>query len=372
MRRSLKILIAVFSAVLLIAVSVHYIKGHSNVEPNSGQVMNTLWIEDHLRTWAPSHNKSLLFSSMFNRASYWHLEAQYNPLSVQLADLGMLYPTNATSVRIDLNYQPWLTNETKYQNETAYLVKNITDSGKSLIIADSASETYRSHPVTWSSFKSAWIERVTTIASEFHPQYYIVVKEPGWYYPMISDRYTNPNVYNVTQWVSLTEKLVNSVKSVSPATKVGVAIAAYDLYNGSQPKNGSLSFNVMYLRDVEKISNLNFIGFDIYGIPDFYGTMKFLDNYGAGGKQVWIPEAWSFPTPDNSSYATLDSMWVHLLYEFAVDINASEIMPFYSDLFASYNLSDNSPSSPSAIITLYQQRTPVFYAYRNLCVNYSV
>ncbi len=367
-------LIAVVIIVIVLAVSIVPIVRHFQ-NKNQGTTLpqiNNAWLNQQLINWYPSSFGCITFAGMFQRASYWHIVATYDPIQVELADLGMLYSASAGPIRIDLNYQPWLQGDTQTQNEMTQLIDNFTSHGHPLIIADSASESYRQYPLPWTEFKQQWISRVTTLASLYHPEYYIVVKEPGWYYPMISDRFTNPLVYNATQWIDLTQNLVQAVKNVSPSTQVGVAVAAFDLYNGSQPKGGGLSFNVQYLHGVESIKNLSFIGFDMYGEPDFYGTMKFLSTYGNGGKSVWIPEAWSSTNPFNASSASLDAKWMKVLYYFALHINATEVMPFYSDQFASYSLNATEPTVPSEIISLYQDRTPIFYEYRNLSQNYSL
>ena len=372
MQKIYKAAIALGISMILVAGGLVYVHIRNGTSNSTSQEMNIAWLNQQLVGWKPQYFGCLTFGAFFDRASYWHLEAVYNPLEVQYADLGMLYSANATAIRIDLNYQPWLTNDTQHIEEMSALIQNITSSNKSLIIADSSSESYRHNPIPWNEFKQAWIQRVTTIASAYHPDYYIVVKEPGWYYPMISDRFTNPLVYNATQWIDLTDQLVSAVKSVSPQTRVGVSVAAYDLYNGSQPKGGGLSFSVQFLRGVEQIKNLSSIGFDIYGIPEFYGTLKFLQDYGTGGKKVWIPEAWPFASPGNSSESQIDTEWMTVLYYFALKINASEVMPFYTDQYASYNLTEDSSLTSAQIISLYQYRTPMFYQFRNLSTAYSI
>ncbi|HZW58485.1 MAG TPA: hypothetical protein VFF30_19510 [Nitrososphaerales archaeon] len=61
-----------------------------------------------------------------------------------------------------------------------------------MIIADASSETYRNNPLPWAQFKEAWAERVQAIESLYHPDYYLIIKEPGWYIAMVSDARTNP------------------------------------------------------------------------------------------------------------------------------------------------------------------------------------
>jgi hypothetical protein len=51
---------------------------------------------------------------------------------------------------------------------------------------------------------------------------------------------------------------------------------------------------------------------------------------------------------------------------FALNIHASSIMPFYTDLFASYDLTDTFPTNASQITALLQERTLVFHEFQKI------
>ncbi len=312
--------------------------------------------------WKPSSYPHIDFGVLFPRASYDNIMTSYNTVDVENADLGMLVSTNASYVRIDIGFDAWLQGKTTVQQEVSSLVGQIGSDGKTLIIADAAAESYRhGGQLPWVQFQDAWVQRVQTLASLYHPGYYIVVKEPGWYAPMISDATTNPAVQDPNSWLNLTRVLADAVHAVSPNTQVGVAIAADSLSSNS-------GLYVPYLRGLANISGVSFMGFDIYTTSGFTNTQNFLNQYGNQGKQVWIAECWSGTgtVAFDSTRSTLDQKWIQLVYYFGEDIGAKMVIPFFTDIFASYSLTSSSPTDPTQIVSLYSQRTPVFYSYGNV------
>ena len=322
------------------------------------------WLDQQLVQWAPGSIYKMSFGAPALALSYGNIYANTSTPQVINADLGMIEQTGGKLVRFDMSYDAWLASDTKTIQAFGNYVQMVNSSGTLIVIADSSAERYRSFPQTWDNFQLAWLQRVKTLASLYHPYAYIVVKEPGWYYPMISDLKTNPTVYDANSWGNLTQALVTAVKSVSPNTRVGVSVAAFDLYNDSAYQ-GKVSFNVQFLQRAEKISNLDFIGFDIYDIAGFLGTQHFLSQYGNAGKAVWIAEAWSGDQINLSdpSRAQLDVTWIQVLYYFALHVHAEAVLPFYSDLLASY---ETPPTNAAGMLQFYQQRTPVFYEFQKV------
>jgi hypothetical protein len=310
---------------------------------------------------AAAQTPSIDFGVVFIRASYGGPETSYNTVAVLNADLNMLLATNVRCIRIDIGYAPWLQKNQTAINEMTGLVQAIKAAGKCLIIADAASETYRKGgQLTWSQFLAAWGPRVSTLAALYQPDYYVVIKEPGWYVPMVSDASTNPQFQSVSVWLSLTQNLTNAVHEASPSTVVGVAIAA----NSLTQANGA--FFASYLNQVQAIQVVSFIGFDTYGQSDQTATQNYLSK-NPPSKAVWIPEAWSTATgAPLGGQASQDTQWLQSMYNFAVTIHASFLIPFYTDHFASYSLTASSPTNSAEIISLYQQRTPIFSTFQSL------
>ncbi len=332
----------------------------------SGQITQQ-WLDQKLTQWRPTQNASLSFQALFSRASYGNPETSYNTMDVQNADLNMLVASNAGCIRIDIGYAPWLQKNQAAINEVTTLVQNVRAAGKCLVIADAGSETYRhGGQIPWTQFKQAWVQRVSTLAALYHPDYYIVIKEPGWYVDMVSDAATNPAFQNGTDWTNLTQTLASTVVSASPNTLVGVSVAADSL-------NSNPAQYVSWLTGVEKLSQVSILGFDVYTTSGFNATQSFLTTHGSAGKSVWLAEAWSGDGTFvfDQSRAQLDSEWMLVLYYFALTVHATAVMPFYTDLFASYSLTSGSPTDSAQIISLYQQRTPVFSEFRAIIASAS-
>ncbi len=359
--RSRRTLAAALLVILVAAGAVALVE-RSASQPSSGTPMTKEWLDQAIARWKPSQNASVAFGATFTRASYGNPQQSYNSIEVQDADLNMLLSTNAQCIRIDLGYAPWLQNDAAAVAGVSGLIRDIKDQGRCLVIADASSESYRgAGALPWTQFQAAWIDRVRALAAAFQPDYYLVIKEPGWYVPMVSDARTNPDFMNLTDWVDLTQSLSSAVLSASPATKVGVSIAADSL--GKNPAGYT-----PYLESIEKLSGISFLGFDVYDPTGFAATEGFLAQHGAGGKQVWLAEAWSAdgPTIYNASRSQLDVEWMRALYYFAQHVQATMVIPFYTDLFSSYGLTGKSPTDPAQIISLYSERTPVFYEFQKL------
>jgi hypothetical protein len=352
------ILLTVLVAILILAL-IDKLGGAGTGYPP----ITIAWLNRSMIEWAPQQNASLSFAAMYLRPSYGGIGAPYNTLQVQEADLNMLASSNASCLRIDLGYAPWLSkNSTQIAEDTA-LIRDVRNDGMCLIIADAASESYRGpgNELTWQEFKTAWVQRVRTIAALYRPNYYIIIKEPGWYVPMVSDAYTNPQFSNASDWLQLAANLSETVKSVSPNTSVGVSISSDGL-------NSQSEFYIPFLQGLKRIGTVDFLGFDIYTTNAFNQTQDYLSEYGRGNKSVWIAEAWSGTgrVAYNSSRAQLDKEWMLALYYFAQKINASFVIPFFTNIFSSYTWNDTT----SAILQNYQMRTPVFYEFQKLASAY--
>lgn len=311
------------------------------------------YLEQQAVVWKPATNSSIGWSVMDNGASYDNLET--TPYSQLTSEAGMLASTGASCIRLDVGYDAWLNNNVTAQNEVTSLVNMIRNYGKCLIIADASAEYYRNNPLTWSRFQVAWVSRVTFLARMYQPNFYEVVKEPGWYVPMVSDANTNPQFSNVTVWVQLTQNLTNAVHSVSPSTKVGIAIQG-GISSSAQP------FYVSYLKQVSQMSGIDFIGYDQYGANDQSLDLA-IENQVQTTKAIWIAETWSTDAPSivfNPDRASLDAYWIQVEYYYALYIHASNIEPFYTEAFASYTQPPN-----------YSQKTPVFYEFQHLATTYA-
>ncbi len=353
---------ALVAVALLLTSAVAFYGSGSLPSSSSGcsyAPITSSWLSQQAQAWSSAPPRPLASSALLSSASYGTLEEPWNSLAAVETELAMLKASGVQVVRIDLNYAPWLDQNASVIAEVGQIVTSIRADGLQLMIADSASESYWHHPMSWDAFSAAWVSRVSTLAALYHPDYYEVVKEPGWYYPMLQGFPESPTVQSLPEWTSLTEQLIAAVRSVSPQTAIGVAVPASTLYGSTT----ELSFT--YLAAAEKMAGLDFIGFDIYGVCDFEDTLRFLQQEGSGGKQVWVPEAWSTSGSgvEDPSRASLDVQWAEVLYEFLATIDARGVALFYTDAMASYS---TPPQTASGLVSFYQGRTPVFYEVQNL------
>jgi len=319
--------------------------------------INQSWVNQELVNWQPTTIAPIGFGAVLQTASYANIYE--NSISVINSDLAMLVSSGVRSVRIDVDFDPWLQNNAQMIAKMNTVVQLIRGDGLKLIIADASAESYRDGgQVTWTKFQSAWVQRVQTLASAYHPDYYIVIKEPAWYLPMISDSSSNPQVQNSSSWLNLTRQLTSAAHAVSPQTLVGISVGADGV--GTKP-----SFYYPYLSGVESQTGVTFLGFDIYDSFGFKSTQNFLGRIGNGGKSVWIAEAWSsgnISTAFNPANSQLDAGWIKVLYYFAESqVHAQMIVPFYTNNFAQYNSENSVPSS-----SFFASRQPVFYSYQSL------
>jgi hypothetical protein len=283
--------------------------------------------------------------------------SSYDTQAVQQADLSMLISTGAQCIRVDLGYAPWLSNDQATTGLIDSVMSSIRTTGRCLIIADAASESYRNGgAIPWTQFEQAWVSRVSTLAARYRPDYYIVIKEPGWYVPLVSDSRTNPAFQNVSDWVALTQSLASAVLTASPSTRIGVSIAGDSLKNNN-------AYYTAFLNQLQSLSGLSFIGFDLYTSSGQTATQTYLSQ-NAMSKDIWIAEAWSSDGPQiyNPANAESDARWMASIYRFGQSIGAKMLIPFYTDLFSGYSI----PRESSSLVTFYQGRTPVFTEFKNV------
>lgn len=298
-----------------------------------------------------SSGSSMAFGVLDESASYGI--PSYKDSAVQQADLSMLTSTGAQCVRLDISYGPWLPGGSPSQVQLVTgVVKAIRSDGDCVILGDAGSESYLSGGcLDWTQFQVAWVQRVAALAALYHPKFYIVVKEPGWYVPMVCDAATNPLFQSVSDWLSLTQNLTNAVEAASPSTNVGISVAGGFT-------SGSPAFYIQYLNGVQKLSGISFIGFDVYSSSDQANVQDYLSAY-PPSKPVWIAEAWSSPNQTTWAQSQSDAQWMTSLYPYAQSIHAKMLIPFYTNLFSGYTV----PTNSSGLVAFYQGRTPVYAAF---------
>jgi hypothetical protein len=303
---------------------------------------------------------------MDSALSYGNPQRPSSTDAVQRADLNMLESTGAPAVTVDLGYQPWLDHNNVAIAQDDRSIARIRSTGKLLVLKDAASESYRRHPLSWPQFEAAWVARVRTLAARYHPAYYTVIKEPGWYVPMVAGLSRNPtsaadrSIETVATWTTLLRELARAVLQVSPSTKVGISIPADSLYHGAVPIYPQL------MEAAATTPGVAFLGFDLYNTWAFTDMLRFLSKTRLHGRSIWINESWtspSWPVASEPSRAQLDATWMPVLYRFALYVHAAGLSPFFTNLFAAYG---TPPSTTNGLLRYYSGRTSVFRAFRRV------
>ncbi len=338
--------------------------GGSGFVATSNGLIDQAWLTRAESEWKPVAFSRVVFAPTFTGLSYDNPEVYPgNTEAVLQKELNMLESSKAQGITIDLGYDPWLSNNRAIIKLDTHFINEIRASGKMIFLKDASAERYRRFKLPWNQFETAWVQRVRDIAALYHPEYYTVVKEPGWYAPMIAGLTRNTSspadrqVLSVDTWISLLKKLAAAVKQVSPNTEVGISIPGDSLYHGQVP------LYVPLMKAASQLPGIDYLGFDIYDANSFNDTLRFLDTVGSHGKAVWINEAWSTTSERGASdpnRSQLDVQWMKALYQFALYIHAQGVSPFFTDFFASYGA---RPASSSGLLSYYSKRTPVFYEF---------
>jgi len=293
-----------------------------------------------------------IFSAQHSRASYDNIMQSYNTLEVLNAELQMLLDTNPSTIRIDIGFDAFAQNNITIISTLDSLITSIKNAGKKLCIADASEEYFRSNPQTWSVFQTYWINRVNVLSARYMPDYYVTIKEPGWYEPMISD----PTSITAVSMLSLQQQLYQTVKMNAPNCLVGMAM---------EGGGGILqSDSVLQGISIGQMTSLycDFAGFDIYSYNDFTQMQQFIQLYPTT-KPIWFPEFW--PQYTEISSPIQDPLDIQSFYSLSVDINASMISPFFTDDFVDYNMQNITDST--TLISNYQTlRNPTFMSYQQV------
>ncbi|TAL48149.1 hypothetical protein EPN87_01205 [archaeon] len=355
----MKKIILVFASILVVALALYSI---FNTTKKSVPITDQ-WVDQKLVEWKPNGTTHAVIGGVLDSVSYGHVGQSYVINGVIAENVRMLAESNMSVIRIDMNYGPWLENNTAAIKKYDFAVDEIRRNGKELMIADAAAESYRTtRKVTWGQFKKEWIERVSVLAARYKPDYYVVVKEPGWYWLMPSDAIVSQPWTKLNDWVNLTEDLIKTVKEASPSTKVAIATPGNTLYHD---KAGDIILN--YYKAATKMEGLDIIGTDNYGVRDFEDTERFLNETSLNGKQFWLLETWS-GTAINSTYLqdpsreNLDAKFARAATYFTEKFGGKGVVFFYTRYLASYG---DQPENAS-LVDFYKNRTEIFYEVQRL------
>jgi hypothetical protein len=360
-RHRFAILTALFAAVLgLLGFYGHTIQMALR-RPGPQFPIDASWVARKRAEWPlTAGERPLEVGGVVGSVSYASVYHRGRTRAVIRKEIEMLAQAGMSVMRIDLDYDPWIFNDTEEIGKYDDAVAEIRRAGRRLMIADAAGESYRHRrKVSWSQYRREWVDRVRTIAARYKPDYYVVVKEPGWYWLMPSDFLISQPWAKPDEWVELTRQLTAAVKSVSPRTRTAVAVPGNSIYHGK-----ARDTILAYYTAATGLPDLDIIGFDTYTPTSFTDTERFIREVGLHGKQPWLLEAWSHggqrQFPDQEA---IDSGYVEAAAGFAQRINAGGVVYFFTKYLASY---DPPPSTEQELLEFYSKRTPAFSAVQGV------
>jgi len=213
-------------------------------------------------------------------------------LRVLDAELNVFSAVGVQIYNIHLDYSIFLRGDTESIQKADHWISRARQLGGVILLSDAgaediwASNSPNGKPIEWTEFKRKWVERVRDLASRYKPEYYIVVKEPAWYAPQIAVSSVPDKETLLNEIVALTRDLAETVRQVSPTTRIGVSVGSYAF-----PKKGvDYQYLVRLFQTPEVLGSIDFIGFDAYGFAEVDATGNFLDAHGNGGKEMWFAE----------------------------------------------------------------------------------
>ena len=258
--------------------------------------------------------------------------------------LEVIEETGADIIRIDIDYDAWMTNDQDNIKRHDEIIKQIRSDGIKLMLADRGATRFTKNKVTWEHFKQQHLKHTRIFMERYKPDYYVVVKEPIWYMdfdPMIST-VTTPEM-----WYELASKACDIVKEINPETKC--AIAVYP--SGREEKE--------FFTLTANISNLDIMGVDCYDKNDLKVVTNDLIPLAPKNKEIWMLESWnggggSYLQPWKKDE---DAEWVKNSVYYSQNNNFKGYISYYPLHFSSYTKLRGVDWS---------QRTPAFYTYKEV------
>lgn len=258
--------------------------------------------------------------------------------------LKIIEETGVDIIRIDINYEAWMTNDLDNIKRHDNIIKQIRNDGKKLMLADRGATSFTKNKVTWEYFKQQHLKHTRIFMKRYKPDYYVVVKEPIWYTDF------DPMIYTDTtpaMWYELALEACNIVEEINPETKCAVAVYP----SGQQEKEFfALSAN---------ISNLDIMGVDCYSESDLMIVKNDLMPLVPKNIEIWMLESWN---GGGSSYLQPwkkeeDAEWIKKSIYYSQINNFNGYIIYYPLHFSSYTKLRGIDWS---------QRTPAFYIYQEV------
>ena len=297
-------------------------------------------LEEEPTTEKPSEFYSMHFGAQLTFAS--------GDMDIDLAELKeqlkVIEETGMDIIRIDIDYEAWMTNDQDNIKRHDAIIKQIRNDGKKLMLADRGATSFTKNKVTWEYFKQQHLKHTRIFMERYKPDYYVVVKEPIWYTDFDSMISTDTTP---AMWYELALEACNIVKEVNSETKCAVGIYP----SGQQEKE--------FFELTANISNLDIMGVDCYDDKDLQITTDDLIPLMPPDKEIWMLESWN---GGGSSYLQPwqkeeDAEWIKKSVYYSQNNNFKGYIVFYPLHFSSYMKYKDVD---------WTQRTPAFYAFKEV------
>lgn len=237
----------------------------------------------------------------------------------------------------------YLNHKSRFDNAIA----NVRKSDKELYLIGFGAYNVKS----FADYKAESVYYAKKLASEYKPEYYVVVSEPT---TMAKGKIWRAEA-SVEAWTELVKEACDAVKEASPSTK---CVATTHGLEGE------------YSRAFSKIDSLDVIGLNpLIATEVEEQILPQIEVAKADGKEVWFEQCWLTLQSHETFFMPwrepLDAKYIEAISLFAQKHGVSGMTPFFSLKYIGYFQKTDSPSiMMNAIKT--NQRTEVFYVYREI------
>ena len=316
----------------------------------------TSWLDQKLIDWKPKEYQPLNFGAYHVFASDEMFVKSNEEIDLKI--LEVLEQTNSDIIVLYIRPSSYFSQKARYDK----LINKIRSNGKKLFIGARFDEV----KMDFKEYEKELTDYTINIIAAIKPEYFGVLIEPR------TMEKRNGFTASDEEWTKMVERISDQSKQLSPGTKT--------VASGHKEE-------LKFLEMASNIKSLDIIGIDLYfndgtyneysgylGKGDIIGNT--IDYANSKGKETWILETWaSDPTvgreiqkvSNQPFMMSIDAKWLRLMTYYAQKHNMTVIVPFFTGKFVAYT--DNAEDFIKDLNN--NERTPVFYEYKNLIQEYS-
>lgn len=271
--------------------------------------------------------QSVKFGGWIQSVSYNNIwQATKETVDVELKTLDDL---GVQIYSIHPNYDVFLRNDVDKIALLDYVFEQAKAKGKLVQISGAGAESWRANKITPSEFRRFYLERAEIYTKRWQPWAFEILQEPnGWM------DFTNPKM-TPKQWADLSAEVSAVIKKSNPST---VTLNAFIVSTDMNLWRDEVETMKLTLKD----SNLDAVGFDIYGNAGQDDKTPLIEPYipviKQAGKKLWIPETWGRGGPmikATGENAAADIAFAKHIVEWADKNEVEGLIWFFTMLFGS-------------------------------------